>query len=71
MYDAVMRERRVKVLDELPVRRARTDKSHDGLHYFHQKARDAQLRQQMTLYSNEVGHVLLQLLSKNICNGHM
>ena len=55
MYDATMRERRVKVLDPLPVTRARTDKSHNGLHYFHQKSRDGELRQQMALFSNEVG----------------
>jgi hypothetical protein len=71
MYEQAMRERRVKVLDPLPVTRARTDKSHDGLHYFHHKARDSQLRQQMALYSNEVGHVLLQLLFNAICNVHM
>ena len=58
-------------LDPLPVTRARTDKSHNGLHYFHQKSRDGELRQQMALFSNEVGPVLLQVLFNAICNGHM
>jgi hypothetical protein len=55
MYEQGMRERRVKVLDALPVMRARTDKSRDGPHYFYQKARDGQLRKQMVIYCKEGG----------------
>jgi hypothetical protein len=55
----------------LPVTQARADKTHDGLHYFHHKARDMTLRKDMALYSNEVGHVILQLMFNAICNHHI
>ena len=71
IYEEEMRERRVKVLDVLPVTQARADKTHDGLHYFHHKARDMTLRKDMALYSNEVGHVILQLMFNAICNHHI
>jgi hypothetical protein len=71
IYEEAMRERRVKVLDVLPVTQARADKTHDGLHYFHHKARDMTLRKDMALYSNEVGHVILQLMFNAICNHHI
>ncbi len=50
MYEQGMRERRVKVLDALPVMQARTDKSRDGTHYLHQKARNGQLRKLMQMF---------------------
>jgi hypothetical protein len=71
IYEEAMRERRVKVLDALPVTQARADKTHDGLHYFHRKAGGMALRQGMALYSNEVGHVILQLMFNAICNHHI
>lgn len=71
VYDRVMKEEGVLLLDALRPTSARSDETHDGLHYFHRLARDSTVRKGMSLYSNAVGHVILQLLFNAACNSVM
>lgn len=59
----------VKCLDSLQPSLARSDQTHDGLHYYSRDARDSQIKAGMSLYSNPVGHVVMQLLLNAACNG--
>lgn len=71
LYARAMQEAGVKCLDALQPSNARSDQTHDGLHYYSRHARDSLVRQGMSLYSNSVGHVVLQLVFNAACNAHV
>ena len=64
-YKRAMADAGVASLDAMQVSEARTDASHDGLHYFHRRSRSG--GENNALYSNSVGLVVLQLLLHSIC----